>query len=305
MENAAQVVNEILGQVTPPATEPPAANGGTPPPTPPPATPPVDDVSSKFAALAKKDKMLSRRAQDAAAQEARAKEMLANAEAKNKQFEDAKRLAQTNPTEAMKILGLTYEQLTQFILNQEKPTADMEIAALRRDLQTIREENERKEKEREQKAKDDLENNNKQIIDNFKNEIGDFLQSKPEEYELLNFLDSVGFISAKDVIFEGIRTAHAQHKKIATPKEAADIVQEYLTNQIDTLIQSVKFFKTKYGKTEPPAPPTEPTGATTTTKTITNDMSPGMGNQLTALTEEQRMKKAYDAMIAAEKPAGI
>lgn len=261
---------------------------------------PTGEISARFAALAKKDKALSKRAADLAAQEKAAKDALAKAESENKRFDSIRQKALENPLEAMKELGLTYEQVTEFILNKEKPSANMEIAALRRDLQTIREERERERKESAEKEAKTREEQTNQVIGNFKTSIGEFVQGKAEDYELLNYLDSKGLTNSTELIFRGIQAVHADKGKIPTIKEAADGVQEYFLKEIESLIDSVKHFKSKYGKAETkPGPMVTPDGSVATT-TISNSMTPGTSSSSPALTEEQRIARALAAMKAAE-----
>lgn len=280
----------------------------TPPSTPPdpPETPKPpgngkaeEEVSSKFAALAKKDKIISKRTQELAAQEKSVKEMLAKADAENKRWADAKARAIENPLEAMRELGLTYEQVTEFILNKEKPTPNMEIAALRKDLETLRQQQKEEKENSTKAAKEQAEKQNQETIENFKSSLGEFVSENKDSYELLNALEDRGLIVPKDLIFRGIQMVHRDKGVIPTNKEAADGVQEYLLKEIENVIQSVKYFKDKYGTKEPTKELT-PDGSIPTT-TLSNSMSPGMGANLPSMTEEQRIQRALQAMSAAEK----
>jgi hypothetical protein len=289
----------VLDPQTPPPTDAPNGEDKAPEPTPEPEKKIEEEVSSKFAALAKKDKAISRRAQEIAAQEKAAKDLLAKAEAENKKFEAMRQKARENPIEAMKELGLTYEQVTEFILNKEKPTPDMAISQLREEIQELRRIREDEKKKAEEDTRTAQERQNQEVIANFQSSIGDFVQSNAADYELINFLDKKGLIDAKALIFRGIQMVHQDKGVVPTIKEGADGVQTYLLGEIESLIENVKYFKDKYSK---PAPEPEKTpDGSIVTKTISNDMGSGMATSLPAMTEEQRIQRALAAMAEAEK----
>ena len=256
-----------------------------------------DMTSDKFAALAKKDKLLSKKSQDVSQLETRAKDLMAKAEAENKRLDNIRKNATLNPLEAMKELGLSYEKVTEWILNKEKPTADTQFEVLRGELRELKELQAAKDKKQEDDAKTFAQKQGEQTINSYKDSIDQYVKSLPEEYDLLNYLDSKGLINAREIIFNAVEITNTNYGKIPTIKEACDGVQEYLTGELDGMLGVVKHFKNKVPQKEEVK---TPDGATPTT-TLSNSMSSGTTSRLPAQTEEERIQRAIQAMIATEK----
>lgn len=283
MAEVTEAPKQVTQDIKPTESAVPPGNG---------AAPKEEEVSSKFAALAKKDKAISRRAQEMAAKEQAIKEREQKLQAENLKFEELRNKARMNPIDAMKELGLTYEQVTEFILNKEKPTADSKLEMLRQELEAFRNETKTERQKAEEQIKKHKAELDNQAVDSFKSSIEEFIHSAPEDYELLNQLDNKGLINAKELIFMGIQRVHRDHGRIPSIKEASDGVQAYLLQELESLIDSVKHFKGKYSKA---APEKTPDGATPTT-TLSNSMGTSMASQLPAATDEERVQRALRAM---------
>lgn len=257
-----------------------------------------ESVSSKFAALAAKDKAFQKRQQELSEKEKVWQDRLAKAEATEKRFEELKRTAKLDPVKAMKeALDIDYEYTTEFILNKGKPSADAKYEQLRQDMVAFMEST-KKEKE-EAKAAEEKRNAEyvNSTIAQTKQSIDQYMKSDPKKFEFLNFLDSKGLVDADELIYQGAELTHKQTGKIPTIAEATEGVQEYLLGQFEELVNQVSYFKEKYGPKGVAATKT-PDGAT---PTISNSMNGGTEPRTPAANEEERMRRALAAMEAAEK----
>ena len=93
-----------------------------PAPTPEPEKP-RELNSTRFAALARKEQEVFRKQQAIRQQQAE----LARQAEEIRAFNSARQQALQNPLEALKSLGLTYEQITDYVLNDNKPTPSLVV----------------------------------------------------------------------------------------------------------------------------------------------------------------------------------
>jgi hypothetical protein len=124
-EAAAPTAQEVLGAAPEGAPEAPA-----PAPEPAPEKPRAD----RFALLARKEQDLLRKQQAVKQQQ----QILAQQAEQLRAFEQAKKQALLNPLDALKQLGLTYEQITEFVLNDNKPTPNAEVMSVRQELEEFK-----------------------------------------------------------------------------------------------------------------------------------------------------------------------
>lgn len=181
-----------VAPAVPAAPETPAAEGATPaiPETPPagegapPAEPaPTEDPSlaSRFAALSRRDKELRERENALKAQEATVKATQEQIQA----IADLKELGKENPMAVMEEYGITFDQLTQFILNDGKKTPEEQIAELSAQVEELKKTPEQIRKEIEEK---ELERQKSQVetrIDFAKSQLNSFIDSQSEQFPLL------------------------------------------------------------------------------------------------------------------------
>jgi hypothetical protein len=295
-------------------SEPVKATPATPTPTPPPITQegaPVlegaqegdltapgavepepkkeEPLSSRFAALARKEKAALKRAQEVKAREAE----IEAREAKVREQEESYTLGKKDPIAALKRLGWSYEDITNHILNDQKPTPESEIKSVREEMaQWRKQQEEEKEKERlslEDKKKADYD----RAIEDFKSEMNEYIEQNTETYELINLHEQQELVYA--TIEEHYQTTlNAGKPKILSNKEACDLVESYLESQLEKLAQTKKF-KSKYSAPQPEAEGQDK-GATPV-KTLTNNMqSSAAPSSLPAKTEQERLQRALAAL---------
>lgn len=251
-EAAAPTAQEVLGTAPEAAPEAPA-----PAPEPAPEKPRAD----RFALLARKEQDLLRKQQAVKQQQAQ----LARQAEELRAFEQAKKQALLNPLDALKQLGLTYEQITEFVLNDNKPTPNAEVMSVRQELEEFKRA-QREEQEKLLEQQREMQTREQQaIIESFREEVGEYVSQHAETYELTNLYGGANLVS--DVIEEHFK----QSGKLLTIPEAAKLVEEHYEELARKAQQTKKFAATKQqvastqAQTAAPAPRMGPT--------LSNDLS--------------------------------
>jgi hypothetical protein len=222
-------------------------------PTPPPPTEPSkDDFSKRFTALSRKER-------DVLAQ---AEKIKADLEQVNN-WKKEKDLFKTNPVKFMEENGWKFSDLVDFTLNNGKLTPEQQIAKLQEQLESIRSE---KDKEQQTRAKAQEEAN----ILAYKANQKTHLQSKKEEYELLNHYESF------DLVYDIMNEHYQKTLKETGVGEELDIdkvaseVEKYLEGQLEKA-SSTKKFQSKFASTKVPVEAkSEGTQTKDAPKTLTN-----------------------------------
>jgi hypothetical protein len=241
-------------------------------------------LSNRLQILASKEKAIVRRQQQVKAQE----QLIQEREAKLNEWEQFKSQASTNPLAALQALGLSYQELTDFVLNNEKPTPDLQVKALRDEIASFKKEQLDSQQRAQEEAKKRADEEFNQAIENFKSDVNAFITSHADEYELINLHES------HDLVFATIEEHFNKTKKILSTKEASDLVEKYLEEQVEKTVTGTKKFQSKFSqalaqKEEAPAPAQSP-------KTLTNTMSSSAPSMLPAKTENDRMARALAAL---------
>ena len=267
-EAPAPTAAEVLGQEAAPAPEIEAK----PEPV---VEKPRERSSDRFAALARKEAEVFRKQQAVRAQQA---EIARQAE-QIKAFEQAKRNAVLNPVEALKALGLTYEQITEYMLNDQKPTPQLEVQSVRQELEEFkrqaREEQERiLEQQREMQTREQ-----QQIIEQFRSEVNEYVEQHAENYELTNLYGGAHLVS--EVIEEHFR----QTQKLLTIPEAAKLVEDHYEDLARKSLATKKFAATQQKAASP-----QETAAAAAPR-----MGPTLSNDLTASVAAAPKSQRTDA----------
>lgn len=258
-------------------------------------------VSREFEVLARREREIVRKMQEAKQREKELEER----EAKYKSFEDKRSSAKSNPLEALKELGLSYEDLTQFILNDQKPTADMEVRSVKDELRQLREDQKRQQQEAAERQKKEAEQAQAQAVENFKLDLGEFIETNAADYELLSLHGAQGV----DLVYETIQTDWSQKlekyeangrigrpPKIMSTEDAVKLVEGFIEKQTEDFYGKSKKLQSKYARAgaEPGAAPGAPAP---TTKTLNNGLlSPSAPSMVSAQTDQERMARAMKAL---------
>lgn len=260
-----------------------------------------DLTSPKFAALARKESQLVReRAAIKAERDAIAKER-----DEAKKLVEAQRLATTNPLKALELLGLNYKQLTEYVLNDEKPTPELQAKSLRDELKgELQRELEERDKKLESQRKESEEKEKSRVVEQFKEQTKDFLIAKKDKYPLINH-------PKNDVSYavETISAIIEQHfhntaekdsdgviikaGKLMSVSDAAQMYEDHLKEL------ATEFYKTLEPKSEgqdKAVAQNKDTSKVQEPRTITNQMQSGLATNLPAKTETDRWNRALAAL---------
>ena len=186
-----------------------------------------DQFASKFAALSRKEKALRERESDYESKFSEMERKLSEYEDKNKEPEvDWEHMLRNNPLKALEEAGLGYDKLTELALNDGRLTPDMQMAAMREEIERdYRRKFEDLEERLSAKEEAEQEEYYNHVQDNFQNEIGDFVKQNGEDYEL------IGASEAEGLVYDVIEEHYNEYGRILDLKEAADAVESYLEEE--------------------------------------------------------------------------
>jgi hypothetical protein len=246
-----------------------------------------DEFSSKFAALAKKERLARQTILQAKQREQQLAERERLIAERERAWEDEFR---SSPLDALKKRNLSYEDLTKAALNNGRFEADVEIKNVRDEISKFKLEQEQKEKERIEAQRQAQEQEEAQAIESYKGRIDQFLKANTEKYEL------TALYEATDLVFTTIEKNFETTNKVLSTEEACQLVEEYLESELDKTAKTKKFqskfasLLAKEGEQKPNAQ-----GAKAP-KTLTNEFNSVSATMLPAHTENERIKRALAAL---------
>ncbi len=239
-------------------------------------TPPAPGAD-RFAALAKKERALQRQMAELKAQQSKVSE-----------YEAARKAAAQNPVKALEALGLTYEQLTQFLLNGNKPTPELEIASVKQEIERLRNETALKEKAAREAQEQAARAEYQRTLSEFNAEINDYVKSNADKYELTAMYQGESIVQAT------IEQHFNNTKKILSIQEATELVEKYFEEQV-AAAQKTKKFQAKSQPKEGGQPKGEQ-AAKTSSPTLANELTSSAPSLLPAKTESDRLRRAMAAL---------
>jgi hypothetical protein len=250
-----------------------------------------DDMSSKFAALAKKERFIRMNAQNIKAKE------MAIAQ-REKQIAERERAWESewksSPLEALKRRNVTYQDLTNAALNDGKFAPEAEIKSVKEEIEQLRQEQADRERPALQQRQQMALAAEQQAIDGFKNKIAGAIESNKDKFELTHLYD------AQDLVFQTVeehflRTQRMGNPKILSVDEACELVEQYLEAEVERTATSSKKFQSKYSAIK--AKEAEQKQGSRSTTTLSNSLnSSAAPTLLSAATEDDRMKRALAAL---------
>lgn len=212
-EQGTAVIDEIVAAVADAVDEQKPAE---------PVKPVRDPASSKFAALARKEKEIQRREKD---MERRLKEIEARTGAVNEKETAVQRFKQ-DPIKAMKDLGLSYADITQAVLGNykapEEDPLDLKLKPVQQRFDKYESDSEKLtrtvEELKQQLAAKEQREQYATVMNGIKTAITD-----TEKYELIHTMGDEALDLVKDTMVEYWN----QHQKMLDYSEACDIVEGY------------------------------------------------------------------------------
>jgi hypothetical protein len=315
------------GQGSSHQTSTPGAPNPNPAQAPNPAAPakpePDQKVSGKLQVLIQRERAASERERVAKAKEAE----IAQREARLAEFEAAR----GNVDQALKYLGLSYEDITKAKLADGQLPPEVGIRKLEEKVEGVQKRIEEKLRAEEERRKQTEQRQLEQRMENFKGEISTYLEQNANRYEFIKFEGNEDLVF--DVIEENYnRTLKAEIEKAAgleadperTLEQARQLAEESgvdisdLRGEVWTIAQAADkvelHLEQKYAKarelskfkamlapqpalrvpkTQPkPADKPNPNQTRQTPKTLTNDMSASPARPTGILTDAERVAKA-------------
>lgn len=260
-----------------------------------------ESSSSKFAALAKKEKALVRQQNEIKAKEITFTEREAAIAVREAKIKESEALWETDVLKALEMKGYTYQKLTDMILSgkvapDKAPEDPIQVA---RDIETkLRKEFADRETAKEtaaQKAAEDAKAKQEEELasayESYRAEVASFTKEFEAEYELINMYGQ------QELVIDTVKQYYEANKRVLSTKEASDMVEKYLYDEAQKALNSKKFAK-KTSDVEKPKAETTATKVVSQTKTLSNNLTPTMSSALPAATDAERMKRALDKLSA-------
>lgn len=274
---------------------------------------PKDDrFASKFAALTRQEKQIKQLQKQIAEREKalaeREKALLAPREEPKKPEEPLELRLKRDTFGTLKELGLTPETLVQMMLNDGKPTQELqmqllkdevsrssksEFEQLKAELQELK-----KAREEEQQAKQEQELNGR--ITGFKSQIGDFVAKDTDTYDLIASEGEQGIDLIYDLIAQDAQEKAEKAKEdgleftgeeIMSIEEAAQKVEAQLLEEAKKRIERSKKVKSLLGPKDSPATPPNVPGKKATA-TLSNSAAQVQSGPKVYTSDAERMAAA-------------
>jgi hypothetical protein len=220
---AAFAAVESKTEKTDAAAPPQPDAASTPPPQPAAAATspkPEDKAAKRFAEAARREGELVAKQRALKAREAEAEKRLAEV----RSAEETIKKAKAAPLAALKALGLSYEDVTQAVLNDGKPTPELEVRAVRDELAEWKAEQKRQAEETAKQTRERMQREAQEVRSDFEQEVSGFL-AESAEYPLTKIRSTPGVVAA---YIEGV---YKRDRKLLTIKEAATAVEAFLVKQ--------------------------------------------------------------------------
>lgn len=249
-------------------------------------------ASERFAFLARKEAGLVKAKQELKSQYDALAQQRAEIEAMKKEIESVKARKSSyrqNPLAMLEDHGLSYKELTDYILNNNTVSTESQIKALQEKLESVEKQREIDRREAEERARRAAEEREAAVITEFKSEIGNFLGREKEKYELTNLYDSA------DLVYDTVEEYFAKTNKVLSIPEACDLVEAYLEKQVEKSLATKKLSTKIPRPSEPGQPVAKPTEQPR--KTLSNSQyTSSTPSLVTPKVESDRMARALAAL---------
>lgn len=179
------------------------------------------DFSNRFAALTKKERGITERERAVKAQEKAIADLT-----------KARESARTDPLALLEAHGLSYDDVTQFVLNDRKLTEAQRLAILEERIS-------KDETDRSAAAKEESKRQVAATIAEHKEAIKSFVDEGGDDYELTRVND------AYDLVYEVVRTHWDESGQILSIASAARAVEAHLENEAREKVLKTKRFQPK------------------------------------------------------------
>jgi len=194
-----------------------------------------DPLSQKFAELAKMESKYQKQIRDMKAKQEALEQQAEGKSSRDELLEELRGQYKKNPKRFLeKELGGSYDELSDYILNEEDRSKEIEanekLSATEKRIAEL-------EKRIEDKDQSEKETQYKQKIDTFKNNIRDYAKQKGEDFGLVSQLDEI------DTVYEVMQNYFEEHGKTMEPDEALEQVESFYMEKIQHLSKLEKVKK--------------------------------------------------------------
>lgn len=254
-------------------------------------------VGSQFASIARKEKEVVAKQQALKAERAQIEAEKAAIAKEREEYQKIQALKKENPIKALEALGYTYEQATQFVMNDMKPTPELEVKALKEEFTSYTRRQEEEKKAAIEKQRQELAQQNTEALKQIQEDIDNLVTSNKDKYEFSDLNKLTPLVIA-------IHQEHFEkHKRTLTHEQALDIAETYIEKELEKNVSTKKgqevlkrlgFVKAP----EVPATPQVPQRQNTMpqkgqpTRTLSNQLTPATAPKIPARTEKERMERA-------------
>jgi hypothetical protein len=262
--------------------------------------PKKDPDSRRFAILKKQAKDLQKQRESFKAENEAERARIAADLDRVKKFEESK---PTNPIEALTRAGYSYEDLITFKLNDDQPTPELQVKAVKDEIEQLKQDQRADKERREQEAAQAQEAANRQAAMEYMDSVQEVLEQGGDSFEFIRLHDD-----AKELIAYVTGMYIREHGQVPEPLDVAQQVEKYYEDYSAKLAETKKL----QSKMKPAAPTLEEStkpASSPKTRTLSNQMTAtaaSVANQNTrrltfAEREADRMARAIAAGEAAEK----
>jgi predicted phage-related endonuclease len=247
--------------------------------------------ANRFAFLAKKEAAIVRQRHELKAQMEAMTSQRSEMEKLRAEIDEVKgRKAsyRSNPLAALEDAGLSYKELTDFILNNNTVSTESQIKALQDKISEVESARQRDHQEREEHSKRQAAEREVQVIAEFKNEISNFISSKKDDYELTNLYES------SDLVYDTVEAYFEKTSKVLSIPEACQLVETYLEKQVEKSLQTKKLGSRFQKPAEQPIAKQDPSAPR---RTLNNqNYTSSTPSMVSPKVENDRMSRALAAL---------
>lgn len=254
MSVTTQPPSQRMGAVSP--TPPPEAAVEAPAP-PPEKTDEEKQSDARFAALTRKEKQLFQMRKDLAQQ----KKMLGDQASKWKPYEDLEQVAKTNKLEAMRRLGISYEDLTQAMLGQEQQSPE-QVAAIKAE-EVVRQQLDIYQKQQQAQQQAQMQQHYEAAKQQIISEAKTLAQANQKDFQIVNKLN------AYDTIGELIELTFHETGSLMPVEEAMKEVEAYYRAEMQEISQ-LDFIRSQLLESQDPKQGAQPAANNQQPKTLTH-----------------------------------
>lgn len=247
--------------------------------------------AKRWSEISKKEQRIRLKQQKLDADFKAREEALAQREAKIKSLEELPDLFQKNPKEAFKRLNTSYNQVSESLLSDGKPTVEKLQETVEQKFGSIDERIEKKAQEIAQRAIQELEaktqqKENARILQEFGAKIVDTVKTNADKFP------AVSAFNGAPVIYEMIqqRFQETGGKHLMNIDEAAELLEKDLDSHIEKILQHPKYAARLSPQSKNEG--TKQNSNLNKPKTITNEMTSTAPSMLPAKTEQDRINRA-------------